>query len=163
MPITPGVMRNIWYPRKMATYVTMSKLQELGGRNIAVERDPVFGTNKERKVAERQRREAKSATAISVEQTAAEGDLNSQSIAEKNIGFVLPLMTEAPAPPLAAEESKEAVSVTLSAQSFPPLAAEESKEPVSVTLSEHSSPPSELLEAARTTVRTSRLRDRVCY
>ncbi|KAG9248797.1 hypothetical protein BJ878DRAFT_287734 [Calycina marina] len=61
VPITPGVMRNIWYPRRMAGYVTMAKLQELG--DITAERDFVFGTNKQRKIAEREKRKGKPAAA----------------------------------------------------------------------------------------------------
>jgi hypothetical protein len=40
-------MRNIWYPKKMAGYVTEAQQQILGDKNTA-ERDPTFGTRKER-------------------------------------------------------------------------------------------------------------------
>lgn len=41
-------MRNIWYPKKIAGYVTIAKLQTLGKKDAAVERDPTFGSRKER-------------------------------------------------------------------------------------------------------------------
>ena len=51
MPVTRGIMRNIWFPRKMAEYATASKLQELERENITPERDPTFGSKQERKTA----------------------------------------------------------------------------------------------------------------
>lgn len=51
MPVAPGVMRNIWFPKKMAEYVTSAKLQTLQKEDISLERDPTFGTNHERKAA----------------------------------------------------------------------------------------------------------------
>jgi hypothetical protein len=41
-------MRNIWYPKKIAGYVTVANLQTTEKKNIVVERDPTFGTRKER-------------------------------------------------------------------------------------------------------------------
>ena len=51
MPVTRGIMRNIWFPRKMAEYATASKLQELERENIVPERDPTLGSKQERKAA----------------------------------------------------------------------------------------------------------------
>jgi hypothetical protein len=42
-------MRNAWFPMKMAEYVTGSKLYELKKENIVPERDPAFGSKRERK------------------------------------------------------------------------------------------------------------------
>lgn len=42
-PVEPGRMRNTWYPRQKAAYVTMSTLQGTKPQNIAAERDFTFG------------------------------------------------------------------------------------------------------------------------
>ncbi|KAG4435676.1 hypothetical protein IFR05_008842 [Cadophora sp. M221] len=61
IPVTSGVMRNIWYPKKMAEYLTIAKLQELGVKKDAIlERDSTFQTNAARKLeknTEKQRQE----------------------------------------------------------------------------------------------------------
>ena len=41
-------MRNTWFPRKVAAYVTVAQL----GENITVERDSTFGSHRERKRAQ---------------------------------------------------------------------------------------------------------------
>jgi hypothetical protein len=41
-------MRNIWYPKKIAGYVTVANLQTTEKKDVIVERDPIFGTRKER-------------------------------------------------------------------------------------------------------------------
>jgi len=123
VPITPGVMRNIWYPRKMATYVTMSTLQGLGGKDIAAERDPLFGTNKERKAATKERREAKAAAAIPVEEaiieTVAIPTSHTPSIAEISTDSASPTLLELSNPPPAAEESGSLVSEGMVGSSSP--------------------------------------------
>ncbi len=49
------MMRNIWYPKKMAEYVTAAKQEELGVKKDAVlERDSTFGTRKQRKLERKQ-------------------------------------------------------------------------------------------------------------
>jgi hypothetical protein len=45
------MMRNIWYPKKMAEYVTTAKLQQFGvKKDDLVERDSMFRSNTERKL-----------------------------------------------------------------------------------------------------------------
>jgi Ribosomal protein L9, N-terminal domain len=51
IPVTAGMMRNIWYPKKMAEYLTEDKLQQLGvKKDTAIERDSTFRSNTERKL-----------------------------------------------------------------------------------------------------------------
>ena len=51
IPVTAGVMRNIWYPKKMADYLTAAKLQKLGiKKDTVIERDTNFRSNTERKL-----------------------------------------------------------------------------------------------------------------
>ncbi|KUJ07979.1 uncharacterized protein LY89DRAFT_691294 [Mollisia scopiformis] len=49
--VTAGVMRNIWYPKGMAEYVTAAKQEELGvKKDSGLERDSTFRSNTEIKV-----------------------------------------------------------------------------------------------------------------
>ncbi len=51
IPVTAGMMRNIWYPKKMAEYLTDDKLQQLGvKKDTAIERDSTFRSNTERRL-----------------------------------------------------------------------------------------------------------------
>jgi hypothetical protein len=51
VPVTAGVMRNIWYPKRMAEYLTAVKLQELGvKKDLVLERDSSFRSNTERRL-----------------------------------------------------------------------------------------------------------------
>lgn len=43
-PVEPGRMRNSWYPRQKAEYMTVSTLQGLKPQSIVAERDFTFGT-----------------------------------------------------------------------------------------------------------------------
>lgn len=43
VPISIGQMRNEWFPRRVAEYVTNTQLKDLKTRNIASERDFEFG------------------------------------------------------------------------------------------------------------------------
>lgn len=43
VPISIGQMRNSWFPRRTAEYVTDSQLKELKAKNISAERDFQFG------------------------------------------------------------------------------------------------------------------------
>lgn len=43
VPIAPGRMRNIFYPRKTAAYVTQELLRDLKKREVVMERDFTFG------------------------------------------------------------------------------------------------------------------------
>ena len=65
IPVTAGMMRNIWYPKKMAEYLTDDKLQQLGvKRDTTLERDSTFRTNTERKIdKERERFDRQAAVA----------------------------------------------------------------------------------------------------
>lgn len=65
IPVTAGMMRNIWYPKKMAEYVTAAKLQQLGVKKDAlIERDSTFRSNAERKLdKEREKLEREAADA----------------------------------------------------------------------------------------------------
>jgi len=49
VPVPPGTMRNTWFPNKMAEYMTLAKLKELG--DVVVERDPTFGSRQEKELA----------------------------------------------------------------------------------------------------------------
>ncbi|KAH6719111.1 hypothetical protein BKA61DRAFT_473565 [Leptodontidium sp. MPI-SDFR-AT-0119] len=58
IPVTSGVMRNIWYPKKMAEYLTIAKLQELGVKKDAIlERDSTFQSNAARKLEKKQEKQ----------------------------------------------------------------------------------------------------------
>jgi hypothetical protein len=58
VPVTAGVMRNIWYPKRMAEYLTAAKLQELGVKRDAVlERDSSFRSKTERRFEKELERE----------------------------------------------------------------------------------------------------------
>ena len=51
IPVTAGMMRNIWYPKRMAEYLTINKVQQLGvKKDTTVERDSTFKSNMERKL-----------------------------------------------------------------------------------------------------------------
>jgi hypothetical protein len=51
VPVTAGVMRNIWYPKRMAEYLTAVKLQELGvKKDFVLERDSSFRSNTARRL-----------------------------------------------------------------------------------------------------------------
>lgn len=43
IPVAPGRMRNIFYPRKRAAYVTQEVLRDLKKREVVMERDFTFG------------------------------------------------------------------------------------------------------------------------
>lgn len=43
VPVAPGRMRNIFYPRKRAAYVTQEVLRDLKKREVVMERDFTFG------------------------------------------------------------------------------------------------------------------------
>jgi hypothetical protein len=46
VPLPRGLMRNYWYPRGKAEYVTRSQLKELGLRDSTIERDVMFMATK---------------------------------------------------------------------------------------------------------------------
>lgn len=74
MPVTRGIMRNVWYPKKMAEYVTLSKLHELKKENIVPERDPEFLSRRERKFANAAQAAALAQDANQAEEFALEED-----------------------------------------------------------------------------------------
>lgn len=43
MPISIGQMRNEWFPRRVAEYVTDTQLKDMKTRNVTAERDFQFG------------------------------------------------------------------------------------------------------------------------
>ena len=60
MPVTTGTMRNIWYPKHIAEYLTPDKLQALGAtKDVTVERDSTFKTNEERRLDKERQRDAR--------------------------------------------------------------------------------------------------------
>jgi hypothetical protein len=71
VPITRGIMRNTWFPKKMAEYVTLSKLQELKRENSVPERDPAFGSKQERKAAVAAQRTGSTPAATQAEEESA--------------------------------------------------------------------------------------------
>ena len=46
IPVAPGRMRNLLYPRQKAAYVTEAQLREWKSQNIVIERDFDFGMRK---------------------------------------------------------------------------------------------------------------------
>ena len=50
MLVAPGRMRNIWYPRQMAEYMTRSRMQDQSG--VVAERDVNFGMEQPESVME---------------------------------------------------------------------------------------------------------------
>lgn len=49
VPVPPGTMRNTWFPNRMAEYMTLAKLKELG--DVVIERDPTYGGRQEKELA----------------------------------------------------------------------------------------------------------------
>ena len=67
IPVTAGMMRNIWYPKKMAEYLTEDRLQQLGvKKDTAIERDSTFRSNTERRLEKEKERFERSAAVESV-------------------------------------------------------------------------------------------------
>lgn len=46
IPVAPGRMRNIFYPRRVAAYVSEEKLRDLRARDVLIQRDVMFGMEK---------------------------------------------------------------------------------------------------------------------
>ncbi len=46
VPVAPGRMRNIYYPRHRAAYVTREQLRDIRKREITIGRDFTFGIEK---------------------------------------------------------------------------------------------------------------------
>lgn len=46
VPVAPGRMRNIFYPRRVAAYVSEEQLRDLKEREVPIERDFGFGIEK---------------------------------------------------------------------------------------------------------------------
>jgi hypothetical protein len=66
IPITAGRMRNEFYPRKMAEYVTAAQLHELGLQDSALERDPTFGISQQQ-VASREPKKPEAPITVAVD------------------------------------------------------------------------------------------------
>ena len=59
MKVPSGTMRNLWFPKKMAAYLTKEKSEELGIKKDAVlDRDSTFPSRKQRKLAKKEQAEA---------------------------------------------------------------------------------------------------------
>ena len=72
IPVTAGMMRNIWYPKKMAEYLTSNKLQQLGmKKDTTVERDSTFKSNTERKLDKENEKFERKVAAAAAESTIA--------------------------------------------------------------------------------------------
>ncbi len=48
IPISPGRMRNDFYPKEKAEYMTMAQLRASGVQESAMERDSTFGSRQDR-------------------------------------------------------------------------------------------------------------------
>lgn len=60
IPVTSGVMRNIWHPKQMAEYLTATKAEDLGiKKDTPVEREYTFKSNEERKAIKQEERVAR--------------------------------------------------------------------------------------------------------
>ncbi|PBP28391.1 Fructose-bisphosphate aldolase [Diplocarpon rosae] len=58
IPVTAGVMRNIWFPKKMAEYLTLQRIAELGiKKDSGLERDSAFRSNAERRLEKQKEKE----------------------------------------------------------------------------------------------------------
>ena len=67
IPVTAGMMRNIWYPKNLADYLTDDKLQQLGvKKDTVIERDSTFRSNTERKLEREKEKFERNAAAESV-------------------------------------------------------------------------------------------------
>jgi hypothetical protein len=72
IPVTTGVMRNIWYPKGMAEYLTEARRQEIGIKKDAhLEREYTFKSEKERKLERQIQREAQDAKEAAAAEEAA--------------------------------------------------------------------------------------------
>ena len=68
IPVTAGMMRNIWYPKGMAEYLTADKQRQLGvKKETSLERDSTFRTNAERKLEKQREKAEREAAAAAVE------------------------------------------------------------------------------------------------
>lgn len=46
VPVAPGKMRNIWYPRRYAQYIPQAEIKQLRLKNTPIERDYEYGKEK---------------------------------------------------------------------------------------------------------------------
>ncbi|KAJ9668031.1 hypothetical protein H2201_001837 [Coniosporium apollinis] len=116
VPVTAGQMRNMWFPRGIADYVTAPQLKELQARNVAVERDFLFGVElTKKKKAEAAEEEAQEASRQSVR---AEVELLSPQRSTELLATLLPPTLEFYRTPITPDTPP---STTASAS--PPLAS----------------------------------------
>ena len=59
-PVEPGRMRNAWYPKQKAEYMTVSTLQGLKPQSIVAERDFAFGRKPKEESAQKKAPEEES-------------------------------------------------------------------------------------------------------
>lgn len=91
VPVPPGVMRNSWFPRKMAEYQTLAQLKELG--DVAIERDSTFNPREMERIY-REKKEARKQETLSAEDIE-----ETQEIPVAPIEAAVPIESEAPIEP----------------------------------------------------------------
>lgn len=75
IPISPGRMRNDFYPKKKAEYMTVAQLRETGIQESAMERDSTFGSRQDRIAAGKSERINSPDVALAAVPIAVEVDL----------------------------------------------------------------------------------------
>lgn len=113
VPVPPGVMRNTWFPKKMAEYQTQAQLKELG--DVVIERDSTFGSPQEKERLAREKKDAEKRDtrrrkAISAQETLAVP--KGSEVPAAPIEPAVPIEPEAPAEPeiLSPEEAAAIVA-----------------------------------------------------
>lgn len=76
IPATAGLVRNVWFPRRMAEYMPDTKLKELGIDADTVARDPTFQSAKERRLARQAVKELEKPKSAPVEEMEEHVDLS---------------------------------------------------------------------------------------
>jgi len=100
IPIPAGRMRNDFYPKKLAEYMTKSQLREIGMDNVAVERDSNFGIAEDEAPIQEEE-EAESSIAVDLDLLRPERALKVMSLLlPNNIDFYrTTIATPPPSPP----------------------------------------------------------------
>ncbi|OBU01630.1 hypothetical protein VE01_00358 [Pseudogymnoascus verrucosus] len=123
IPLPPGRMRNQFFPRKMAEYMTQAQIKEAGLENVILERDFTFGIvdAESLKAAEPEVKAAPAKKVVAVDLDLLSGEQAAATIAKlipKNIDFYRSaIVPAAPAPkrspslPASSVLSEEAIGV----------------------------------------------------
>ncbi|KFY59305.1 hypothetical protein V497_04373 [Pseudogymnoascus sp. VKM F-4516 (FW-969)] len=103
IPLPPGRMRNQFFPRRMAEYMTQAQIKEAGLENVTLERDFTFGIKDESvKAAEQEPSAAPKRKVVAVDLDLLSGEQATATIAKlipKNIDFYRQaIVPAAPAP-----------------------------------------------------------------